>query len=281
MAWRLIRSGPLDGAMNMALDQTLFEAVSQGRSGPVLRLYRWRRPTVSLGYFQDGRRTLNLAACAADGLDIVRRITGGRTVLHHQEITYAVIAPEGHPLFSGGILDDYRIIASVLQETIVSFGIPATLQPRPTKKTSNTGHQACFFAPSSYELICSGVKMAGSAQKRDGRAFLQHGSLPIEMDLKLLARIFSASSQSGGDLAGHVGWLNRWLEEPVALDCLETRLAEIFARQWSIIPQVGEPTAEEWHRAAELVAERYDNEQWTLPDMTIRRGRLSDQGEEI
>jgi lipoyl(octanoyl) transferase len=280
MAWRLIRSGPLGGGMNMALDQALFEGVSQGRSGPVLRIYRWRRPTVSLGYFQDGRRTLDLAACAAGGVDIVRRITGGRTVLHHQEITYAVIAPQGLPPFSGGILEDYRVIASILQETIASFGIPALLQPRPSRKAAAHAHQACFFAPSSYELVCSGVKMAGSAQKRDGQAFLQHGSIPIEMDLDLLGRIFSTTPQSGEELIRHVGWLNRWLDEPVDLDCLEARLVEAFARRWSFIPAAEEPTAGEWRRATELVATRYGNKEWTLPRLAHGRRPSSDEGEE-
>lgn len=280
MAWRLIRSGSLDGSMNMALDQTLFEAVSQGRSGPVLRLYRWRRPTVSLGYSQDGRRILDLAVCAAAGLDIVRRMTGGRTVLHHQEITYAIIAREGRSPFTGGILDDYRLIAAILQEAIASFGIPVIMQPRPCRKKTPVLHHACFFSPSAYELVCGGVKMAGSAQKRDGRAFLQHGSLPVEMNLDLLARIFASSPHSGEELARHVGWLNRWLERPIDLDALEARLAETFARHWSLLPQAGEPTDEEWRRASVLADERYGNTQWNFPEKTIRPLSISAGGEE-
>ena len=93
--WRLIRSGYLPGAMNMALDDALLRAVADGSSPPVLRFYRWQPATLTLGYAQSAVEGVDINVCAAAGIDVVRRPTGGRAVFHDREVTYAVIAPVG------------------------------------------------------------------------------------------------------------------------------------------------------------------------------------------
>jgi lipoate-protein ligase A len=269
--WRLIRSGPLSGACNMALDESLLESVAAGRSLPVLRLYGWAPPTVTLGYFQRAESTVNLEACCRLGIDVVRRITGGRAVLHHREVTYAVISPERSPLFPGGILENYRVIARMLQQTLDSFGLATTLAPGRSRGSSGSGAQqsACFTAPATYELLHAGCKVTGSAQKRQGDAFLQHGSIPVELDPECLFRVLDTeqriSPPAGGLLlAQSVGWLNRWLPQPVTIAKVEERLLASIARDWDVWLVEDEPAAAEQERAAQLAAEKYGNDIWTL-----------------
>lgn len=269
--WRLIRSGPSTGACNMALDEALLESVAAGRSLPILRLYGWSPPTVTLGYFQRAEAAVNLEVCRTMGLDVVRRITGGRAVLHDREVTYSVISPERTALFPGGILENYRVIARVLQQTLDSFGLTTLLAPGRSRGSGGNGAQqsACFTAPATYELLHAGCKLTGSAQKRQGDAFLQHGSIPVELDPVCLFRALDTeqrlSPQAGGEvLARSVGWLNRWLPQPVTIDDVEERLLASIARQWDLCLVEEEPAAAEQERSAQLAAEKYGNASWTL-----------------
>lgn len=269
--WRLIRSGPLSGACNMALDEALLESVAAGRSLPVLRLYGWSPPAVTLGYFQRIEAAVNLEACRSLGLDVVRRITGGRAVLHDREVTYSVISPERSALFPGGILENYRMIARVLQQTLDSFGLTTLLASGRSRSCGSSGPQqsACFTAPATYELLHAGCKVTGSAQKRQGDAFLQHGSIPVELDPERLFRALDTeqrlSPQAGGQLlARSVGWLNRWLPKPVTVAEVEERLLACVIRGWDACLIEDRPAAAEQERAAQLAAEKYGHPAWTL-----------------
>ena len=138
----------------MALDEALLHSVANGESLPVLRFYRWQPATVTLGYAQSVTTDLDLDVCRQAGLDVVRRSTGGRAVLHDQEVTYAVIAPLNAGLFGNSVLDCYRVISKVLQETLRQLGLPAQLVPgKPRDGTLNTTKAVCFSTPSQYELI--------------------------------------------------------------------------------------------------------------------------------
>jgi len=277
--WRLVRTGPLPGALNMALDEALLNSVAAGHSHPVLRLYRWDPPAVSLGYFQRGPRVVNLEYCQATGIDVVRRMTGGRAVLHDREVTYAVIAGVRGTVFSERVLDNYRRISEVLQLTLKSIGLDATMVPgRNCHTAADAAHSACFTAPSSYELICRGCKIAGSSQKRQGEVFLQHGSLPVELDPERLFRALDtvglfAPADGGRELARKVGWINRWLDVPVTVeqveDCLITSFATVFSAELVEQP----PSDAEWRDAEELMRQRYGNRAWNLrgvaPDVLV------------
>lgn len=269
--WRLIRSGFMNGPENMALDEALLDSVAAGDSGPVLRLYRWRPATVTLGYGQRGRGSVNLAACRDLGYDVVRRCTGGRAVLHDREVTYAVISPESSEHFPGGILENYKVIAEVLRQTVASLGLPATLSAGRSRGLGGEGAQqsACFTAPATHELVFRGCKVTGSAQKRRGSAFLQHGSIPVDLDLESLCRALDRGGRlsvaEGASLLGQsVGWLNRWLPEPVTVEAVEQRLLETFAVSLGVRLVTGEPSGGESRRAAALLAEKYGNRHWNL-----------------
>lgn len=280
-SWRLIRSGPLSGALNMALDEALLEAVAGGRSRPLLRLYRWSPPAVTLGYAQPATE-VNAAACRELGFDLVRRPTGGRAVLHDREATYAVIAPARFPAFAGPLLETYGVIARALRRAVADLGIPAEPVPGRRRAVPGEGGAICFTAPSSRELVFRGCKIAGSAQKRIGGAFLQHGSIPVEMDLDQLCRLIDPGRKGGraGDpakLAQSVGWLNRWLDRPIAVEMVEAALVAAFERELALHFLPEEPTSLEWDRARQLVAEKYGKTDWTFNPVTGSRFEVKTQ----
>ena len=113
--------------MNMAIDEVLLESVATGASAPVLRLYRWQPATLTLGYAQSIHKDIDRDLCLSHGIDVVRRSTGGRAVLHDREMTYAVMAPFSSGVFGATVLDCYRVIAEVLQETLVRLGLSPEL----------------------------------------------------------------------------------------------------------------------------------------------------------
>jgi lipoate-protein ligase A len=268
--WRRIVSGPMTGAANMALDEALFRSVQAGNSPPVLRLYRWHPATVTLGYGQRGDRQVNLSACDKLGVDVVRRLTGGRAVLHATEMTYAVITPETG-IFSANILDNYRRIAAALQHCLQQLGLAVEMVSgrHESQGTSSAEQSACFTAPSYFELSCNGRKICGSAQKRDAGCFLQHGSLPVELDPVMLFSTLNCESdldaEAGGrSLARHVGWINRWLEHQVTVEQVEEQFTASFAHIFPGRFVDDQPTAPEIALAKELEQIKYANPAWTM-----------------
>jgi lipoate-protein ligase A len=269
--WRLINCGEQDGAWNMALDEALLHSVENGTSPPILRLYRWRPATVTLGYFQQGSDVVNLSACREFGYSVVRRFTGGRAVLHDSEVTYAVISSEQNDTFPGGVAQNYHVIALVLQATLAEFGLQTTISSsrKERAKASGVERSACFTAPALSELVYNGQKMTGSAQKRLSTAFLQHGSIPINVDPERLYHALNTGDLSDINrrierLAGRVGWMNRWLDQAVDIDSVEQCLIAQFKRLLNLNFTVDLPTAEERALTTRLLQEKYANPDWTL-----------------
>lgn len=178
-AWRCIRSGALPGPVNMALDEALALSCARGEGGPALRLYAWDPPTVSVGYAQALAGEVDQEACRQLGLGVVRRMTGGRAVLHQHELTYAVTFPEGF-LGPGGIREDYRRISRGLLLGLRRLGIRADLSRGIPGRGPGSG--ICFLATSRFELTVGGRKLVGSAQRRLRGAVLQHGSILVDLE---------------------------------------------------------------------------------------------------
>ncbi|MFO7952569.1 MAG: lipoate--protein ligase family protein [Bacillota bacterium] len=190
--WRLILDPPMKGKDNMERDRELMEEVATGERPPTLRIYRWTPPAVSLGYFQDENEVVDLKACREAGVDVVRRPTGGRAVLHDQELTYSIVVPEAHPFINkGGVLDAYRAISRGLVTAFNLLGIVAAITP---EKDSRAGLApgSCFDSSTAYEIQVDGRKVVGSAQLRREGIVLQHGaiifSLPVEFYQKVLKK---------------------------------------------------------------------------------------------
>jgi lipoate-protein ligase A len=181
------------GAENMALDEAIMEAVAAGDSPPTLRFYQWAPPCLSLGKRQpiDG---VDLAACRADGVDVVRRATGGWAILHTDELTYSVALRPDDPRVSGAILDTYRTLSQGLIAGLRLLGADAEMSPVIPGGAQNTS-AACFEVPSAYEIILGGRKLIGSAQTRPAGKVLQHGSLPLQGDIARVARYLTFASE--------------------------------------------------------------------------------------
>ena len=192
MDWDLRVDDSASGAVNMARDVRLAEAVARGELRPTLRLYGWLPPAVSIGHHQNPEGACDPAACAAAGWDVVRRPTGGRAVLHAaDEVTYAVALPLA--LAPGGVLESYAWIAQGLVAAYRLLGVPAELAAgRHLAERSG----ACFDAPASAELVVRGRKITGSAQVRRSGYLLQHGSLPRTFDPDLHARLLGLPARA-------------------------------------------------------------------------------------
>lgn len=192
--WRLMIDVPQSGAINMAVDSALLTAMDSGCSRmPVLRIYDWSVPTVSIGYNQDA------VPFKASGLAVVRRLTGGRAVVHSAELAYSIISPSEHPLFKEGISGAYSVISGCIINALVSAGVNACLAaPMRKAQPCDKARAACFFAPSRYEITVEGKKLVGSAQRRFKTAFLQHGSILFAIDPVLQERVFG--EQAAGEL---------------------------------------------------------------------------------
>jgi len=186
--WDLIvDEKPCDGAWNMAVDEFLFESAGKDASKTVLRFYRWKRPTVSIGYSQNTGKVVDGVFCRKNGIDIVRRLTGGKLVLHHKEVTYSLTSCDSGT-FPPAVSESYRKISEALMIGLKKMGLDPALAGR-TPREYARGPYPCFSSHARDEVVLSGGKIIGSAQKRIGSCFLQHGSIPLEESEKLLASV--------------------------------------------------------------------------------------------
>jgi len=218
--WRILQSAPADGATNMAVDQAILEAVAAGSAPPTLRVYAWEPPCLSLGYAQP-LDDIDLPRLAAAGWDWVRRPTGGRAILHTDELTYAVIAPERHPLMTGGVLASYRRLSSGLLAGLSQLGVEAEVEPNDGPRSGRNQNPVCFEVPSAYEIKAAGRKLIGSAQVRRLGAVLQHGTLPLGGDLGRICHALAFDTQTARQQAAErvrqrAATLEELLGRPVA-----------------------------------------------------------------
>src|SRR2546421_11723943 len=194
--WRLLVDAPAGGAWNMAVDEVLLDGVAAGTTPPTLRFYAWTPPCLSLGYFQPFD-VVDLDGCRALGVEVVRRPTGGRAILHDRELTYSLALPASMLGHDGGVLPSSPRLSLALQDGLRQLGVPATLAPQ-SASSSGVHGPACFDRPSAHEILLHGRKLVGSAQMRRGRGVLQHGSILIEPHMdKLLACLHQTDGERG------------------------------------------------------------------------------------
>jgi lipoate-protein ligase A len=166
----------------MAADEAMAQGVVEGTVPPTVRVFGWRPPAVSFGYAQRVAREVDVGRCRRMGVDIVRRPSGGRAVLHWHELTYSVVCPEDDLTFGGSIQDAYRKISLCLVAGLSALGVNAGFEPGRQPAPSPRGPELtapCFSSTTQYEVTLGGRKLAGSAQRRMNGVLLQHGSLLI------------------------------------------------------------------------------------------------------
>ncbi len=180
----------------MAVDRAVLLSRSRGACPPTLRLYAWSKPTVSLGRFQSAD-DVDLEYCADSGIDVVRRATGGRGVLHDDELTYAVLAgsADGIPT---SIARSYRLISRALLVAYARLGVQATLARR---SAAHSRSGACYLHSTQADLSAGDAKLSGSAQVWLRGQCLQHGSIVRSRDVDRESRVFRLSAAGRDDLA--------------------------------------------------------------------------------
>ncbi|MBF2161184.1 lipoate--protein ligase family protein [Staphylococcus epidermidis] len=197
--WNFINTGSKNPYYNMAMDEALLNFVSRGEIDPVIRFYTWNPATLSIGYFQRLQKEIDIDKVKEKGYGLVRRQTGGRGVLHDKELTYSVIVPESHPNMPLTVTEAYKIISQGLLEGFKNLGfetyfaIPRSKEERDKLKQPRSS--VCFDAPSWYELVVEGRKIAGSAQTRQKGVILQHGSILQDIDIDDLFDMFKFKNE--------------------------------------------------------------------------------------
>jgi lipoate-protein ligase A len=261
--WRLLlHPVPARGAWNMAADEAILEACGRGESLPTLRLYAWAPPCLSLGYTQP-LTDVDLSRLQSRVWDLVRRPTGGRAVLHTDELTYSVIAPPGEPRLSGTLLDSYRRLAQALVAALRTLGLPADIEVEShSAAAGRSANPVCFEVPSTYEITVRGKKLLGSAQSRRRDGILQHGSLPLTGDL---ARILQAlaypdeetRARAASRLLDRAATVESLLGRPVTWEAAAQAVVAAFRECLGLDLQEGELSAGERSRLAELAETKY------------------------
>lgn len=243
--WRILVDGPTDGAANMGIDAALLESRIAG-GPPTLRIYRWDRPTVSLGRFQSVE-DLDSGACSAAGVSIVRRPTGGRGVLHHIEVTYSVVAAEADGV-PRGTAESYRHLCAGLAEAYRLLGVDAELTSRDRGPRSG----ACYLHATRADLSLGGLKLSGSAQVWRDRAVLQHGSVVLSRDLAVEAAVFGLDADATALLGRTATALDEVLPASPPVDAVIDALTCGFATVMGVSLQPGELSSAELDAAARL-----------------------------
>ena len=258
--WRLIiEREARTGAWNMALDEAIMDAVAAGEALPTLRFYAWEPPCLSLGKRQplDG---VDMARCRADGVDVVRRATGGFAILHTDELTYSIAIRPDDPRSEGAILDAYRKLSQGLMAGLRLLGATPEMNPVVPGGVHNAS-AACFEVPSAYEIVVGGRKLIGSAQARPAGRVLQHGSLPLVGDIARVARYLAYErDDERAALAQHLReratTASAALGRAVGYDEAAETMARGFAAALSLTFEPGEPTAAELAVAQSRLAEK-------------------------
>lgn len=268
--WRLIVSEPASGAWNMAVDEAIMKVYSRRLVPPTLRLYTWEPPCVSIGYFQDAEAEIDIDACHREGADVVRRATGGRAVLHEDEVTYSVVI--GEDALPGSVLQTYMVLSRGLLEGLRILGVKAELAPG-RSASSGGSTSACFDAPSFYEIVVDGKKAVGSAQTRKCGVILQHGSIPTVFDASKVARLLGCKDEAERNrieriLRRKATGLYEALGREVPFESIMEAVIEGFRRGLHLELTKQPLTALEEEIAQHLYEKKYSTPEWNIGRIT-------------
>lgn len=270
-SWYFIDSGKCSPSYNMALDEKLLEWHSAGTIPPVVRFYGWEPATLSIGYFQKVHKEIDMEAVKKHGLGFVRRPTGGRGVLHDQELTYSVIVSEEHPNMPATVTEAYRVISEGILQGFrelgleADFSIPRTKEEEQSLKSPRSA--VCFDAPSWYELVVEGRKIAGSAQTRQKGVILQHGSIILDMDEDKLFDVFTYPSERVRQrmqerFKSKAVAINELKDTPVTLYEVSRTFREGFSKGLNVEMKSYELSKEQEVEVNELAKEKYESAEW-------------------
>ena len=250
----------------MAMDEAILWSVSRGMSPPTLRLYAWEPACLSLGRSQSAR-AVDQENLRSLGYDLVRRPSGGRAILHIDELTYAVYLNKSDPIACGGVLPDYRRLSAALLAGLDDIGISARNDSN-VQRCAVSG-PVCFEHPSHYEMTVEGRKLIGSAQLRKGAGVLQHGSLPLHGDIARICNVLAFDTELDRDHAcarvrRSAATLSAVLNREVEWDDVARALVRGFSRELEVKVQFGALSSDERQQVEKLHLGKYANLEWTF-----------------
>jgi lipoate-protein ligase A len=250
----------------MAVDEAILSAVTAKEVLPTLRLYQWRPPCLSLGYAQKSS-DVDFARLEQNGWEVVRRLTGGRAILHTDELTYSVILPADHPLVAGDVIESYRRISQALAAGLNILG----LQPEADKRAErgNFSGAVCFETPSHYEITVHGRKLVGSAQVRRKGGVLQHGSLPLCGDLTRICDALyypdeTSREQAKAQVRSRAITLAEAIGQTLHWQTVADAIVQGFRQTFDLELIPSTLSEVESQRALHYITEVYSNDIWTL-----------------
>jgi lipoate-protein ligase A len=260
--WRIIDTGPLSGAENMAIDEALLRSFDPASSQPVLRLYGWEPPALSLGRFQKAAEVLDLERCRIDAVPVVRRITGGGVIYHADELTYSIICSPAQLPPATSIKDSFRELTAFLLAFYRRLGLQAEYAVDAITDSTRLGEKTdfCFAGRETFDILVNGRKIGGNAQRRLKEVVFQHGSIPI------VNRAGIGLGYMRDQLAEYAAETSSLMECGIAADrnslCQELRSA--FKDVFSVELLEDACTAGEQESADSLVRSKYSCESWNL-----------------
>jgi lipoate-protein ligase A len=251
----------------MAVDEAILESVYNGEAFPTLRLFAWQPACLSLGHSQPFSE-VNIDQLEKNGWGIVRRPTGGRAILHVDELTYSVIAPLSEPRVKGGVLESYLRLSEALLQALRMLGLNPQAYEMPPDQDEKNINPVCFEVPSNYEITVNGKKLIGSAQARRKDGLLQHGTLPLYGDLTRIITVLNfsdaaTSTKAKERLLDHATTVETELGSALNWEEASRAFQEAFAQTLNLNLEPGDLTEKEIKRAEELVIEKYAHPSWT------------------
>jgi lipoate-protein ligase A len=256
----------------MALDEALLDWHSEGLLPPIVRFYGWTPATLSIGYFQNVKKEINMEEVKKHNLGFVRRPTGGRGVLHEHELTYSIIVSENYPNMPATVTEAYRVLSEGLLIGFQKLGLDAYFSvPDTDEKKSdlkNPKSAVCFDTPSWYELVVEGKKVAGSAQTRQKGVILQHGAILLDLDEDKLVSLFNYPSEEvkarvRRGLPEKAVAINRIRKTPATIgECVEAFKIG-FAEGLDVNLEPYSLTNEQIEYVEALETRRYASDDWT------------------
>ena len=239
--FRIVPTAHNSADMNMALDEAVMQRLQEGEGTPTIRLYGWKPAAVSIGYFQCLTDEVDVQACKRDGVQVVRRLTGGGAVYHDAEITYSVIAPQD--LFAHDMRKSYGQIIKPVMRALKTLGVDSQFRP-------------------INDVIVDGQKISGNAQTRKGGVLLQHGTILLEVEPEKMFTYLTPDKSKISDkpfIKSVQSAVTSLQEHGISFDEMESALRASFTNAFKATQ--GEWGEDELALAKEL-SEKYREQSW-------------------
>ena len=261
LTWRLINTGQNSAAMNMAIDEAML-LTQKASFQPTLRFYDWLRPAFTFGYFQRLSEEVDVGACDAHGIELVRRMTGGGTVIHGWDVTYTVIVPHGSGTFPQDISAAYRAISDCLISGLQRLGIDVAHQVE--KPTMDDAPNICLTNPAQYDTLLNEKKIAGVSQRRNRTGVMYQGYIALDLPRSDILALASRQVSFHQVAAGRSTAINQSRSSPIYRNQLEDAVAVGFEETLDVRFIGTELLPQEMETAQSLAQSKYGSAEWNF-----------------